>query len=413
MPLKYFKLVFLLFFTANLVKGQTHPFKPFSSANLQRNGSYVFVNLLQDLFTNKVDTTSVGVDGVFNTYTKNTALIIVNSEIKFSSEHRSKLLSYVRNGNVLFLAGLSFEEELQSLTSMTVPDYNIERLFDSTILKLDSEPMSPYKNYENYSMRSDFVNNYISKVPYNATILGHNNKYETNFIKIEYGDGIIFVHTAPFLFSNQFLLKDNNSSYVQSVLSHIPNNLSFIYYDEYIYNYRSNASNIKTSKSSGGGGSGGGNGQGGGGDEPPGKLDYILNDPNLKPAFYLSLLAIGLAALFAALRKQRPIHVVPPVQNNSKELVNTISDVYLNYLDNKIIADKKIKFFNETIRAKYGINNSTMDQDFWQKLFNKSGMDTNSFNQLQQAVVQCNNNNSINNKTLINLSNKLENFYKI
>lgn len=426
-----FSITFIMLYTCHVL-AQANKYKAFSSINTDRNGGYCFYNSLEKLFPNGIDTSSAGIaaigllnnnvdnqDDDYGTDLTNTGIVIVGINLQFNYYDRNALLRYVETGNVALLSGVVFDDQLCDKLNFGVKDYDFKRLMDSTNLLLNAKAILPYKNEAAYTMRKDFVNNYIYTSPSNATILGKTSKYETNFIKIPYGKGVFYIHTAPFSFSNGFILSKENYNYSHFVTSHIPKTLKKVYFDEHDYNYQRSASNINRNNNSSGSNNNNGNGKSSNGDnnnneqKPPTWWDYINGNPNLKAAFFLSLLAILLAIIFAALRKQRPIKLIPPLKNNSKELVDSISDVYLNQHDNNIIADKKLKYFNETLRNKFNIQNTNYNAEFWDKLQAKTNMNIKDLTLLQSTIYNCNNSANVNNTQLVSLSNQLDKFYKL
>src|SRR5690606_30346951 len=122
---------------------------------------------------------------------------------------------------------------------------------------------------------------YFSKIDtLNTTVLGYQANKESqkriNFIKIPYRTGYFYLHTQPAAFTNFHLLKKDHYQYAESVLSYVPKG------DVFWYTKGQNSESISGSP-----------------------LRYILSQPALKWALYLSLIGILIFILFNAKRKQR------------------------------------------------------------------------------------------------------------
>ena len=72
--------------------------------------------------------------------------------------------------------------------------------------------------------------------------------------------------------------------------------------------------------------------------------------------------------VFEMKRKQRIIPVINPLANTTLEFVGTIGDLYYQSAEHKNIAEKRIHFLMDQIRAKYWINTDKLDEIFIQTL---------------------------------------------
>jgi hypothetical protein len=170
---------------------------------------------------------------------------------------------------------------------------------------------------------------------------------KVNFFRMRYGDGNIFIHTNPLVFTNYFLTKKNKMAYVSGVFSHLDG--TDVIWDEY-----SKVPLRRDDKDY---------------DSP---LYYILKQPSLKYAWWMMIGFIVLYVIFAARRTQRVIPVLEPKANTSLEFVKLISSLHFqngNHLD---IARKKMKYFQYFIRAKYGIQTQHSLEEQIKKLAEKS-----------------------------------------
>jgi hypothetical protein len=170
-----------------------------------------------------------------------------------------------------------------------------------------------------------------------------------NFFKIGVGEGFIYFHSNPVVFTNYFLTKKFNIPYTEGILSHF--HAKSIIWDE-----KSKVplfSDDSKSKS---------------------PLYFILQQPSLKYAWWLFLLSVVLYLIFAAKRKQREIPVLEKKNNTSLEYVRMVAALHFqngNHLD---IARKKMKYFLYFIRQRYGIQLSVENDKSMQALAQKSNV---------------------------------------
>ena len=67
-------------------------------------------------------------------------------------------------------------------------------------------------------------------------VLGVNENNQPNYIILFSGKGRIYLHVAPRIFSNYFLLTGDNYKYLENVLSYLRTDPKNIYWDEYYKN---------------------------------------------------------------------------------------------------------------------------------------------------------------------------------
>src|SRR5690606_3172074 len=134
------------------------------------------------------------------------------------------------------------------------------------------------------------------------TPLGYQEDGGVNFIRIAAGNGNLYLHSNPLVFTNYFLTNEENVAYASAVFSHLRG--KGIVWDEYSKIPFAGNNNAYNSP-----------------------LYYILQQPSLKYAWWLLLLTVLLYVVFAARRTQRVIPVIDPKTNSSLEFVNLISSL--------------------------------------------------------------------------------------
>lgn len=347
----------------------------------------VFFEQLPDLFPNK---SVKKVRSTFYEAYKNYQLDTLSANYNYISishtntiEKNSfnKLLKFVGKGNTAFLSARKFPIHILDTLNFQTKNY-------TTSINRDTLSLS----FEHISDSIQFASKIINSKTYlkDTTLfkkLGYINTYKhrkrLNFIGIPYQKGIFYIHTNPEVFTNYQLLKSENTKYVNQLISFLPNNN--VYFNK----------NQKRNKSLG--------------DSP---LRYILSQPALKWAWYLSLISLALFLFFNGKRRQRIVPTIPEVTNTTTEFVKTVSNLYLESGEVNSIVQKEITYFLEDIRSKYMLSTEKLDADFIRKLALKSNNDIKSIEELIAMIVRMRSNHYTTLDPLKNLNNKIEAFYK-
>jgi hypothetical protein len=277
------------------------------------------------------------------TLTRNTDYVFIGQEIYLDELDKKALVSFIRNGNDVFISSLSYPAEIIKEIYSSECDHEIyyqsNRAPEAT-LNFYHDTLRREQGYS-YAFRygaedvgyfwqsldkTAFCDSTKSLIP-----LGYQDPERVNFFKLKYGKGNLYIHTNPLVFTNYFILKSDKLEYASAVFSHLSG--KNIIWDEY-----SKVPFMRNENKY---------------DSP---LYYILQQPSLKYAWWLLLTGIVLYVLFAAKRTQRIIPVLEAKSNTSLEYVQLISTLHFqngNHLD---MARKKMKYFLYFIRSKYGIH---------------------------------------------------------
>ncbi|WP_456314210.1 DUF4350 domain-containing protein [Pseudomonas shirazensis] len=264
----------------------------------------------------------------------------------------TELFYFVSHGNSAFLSMKTLPQSLMDSLKIEIStSFPNEK---TTSVWLANKGL----NSKKYGINEHEIGNYyFSKIDtLNTTVLGYQgnkNKKQINYIKVPYINGYFYLHTQPSAFTNYQLLKKDNYQYAQSVLSYIPKN------DVFWYTKGQNSESIS--------------------DSP---LRYILSQPALRWALYLSLIGILIFIIFNAKRKQRIVPILKPLPNLTLDFTKTIGNLYYQEGDHDNIIDKKIIYFLERIRNEYLIDTTKLDDDFIKKLHHKSGKEENDIREL-------------------------------
>jgi len=254
-----------------------------------------------------------------------------------------------------------------------------------------------YKTYKNGNdIKRDwyYVHDSLACIANNdVKVLGYLDADKINFFELPYENGSFFIHTTPFVFTNENMLYDQNVEYVTAVLSSCKQ--ENWYWDEYSKTdvnrgrARNGRQNYISSK---------------------GPLSYILAQAPLAWAWY-SLLAMGLLfLLFRAKRKQRVIPVLVENKNTSLAFINTIGNLYFRKNDHKRLCKDQLQLWLEKIRMQYRINTSKLDKEFVAKLAVKSKVPADQIQAILDFYKNIENSNFVSENTMIQFYQKINQF---
>lgn len=297
-----------------------------------------------------------------------------------------ELLTYVRRGNTVFVSAYELPDSLGQVLGFRA-EAREDNMRDTTLLNNFTNPV--LRKPGGYNFRHDDGRNYLrldtakKRPPYPITVLGRNARSEPVFLKVSYGKGTFLIHNLPLALTNYYVLDPKASDYAFKALSYLPAQRTF--WDEY-------------------------QNQGRFDEEEQTIFRYILTQPALTWAYYLTLLALLLYALFAGKRTQRIIPVVEPPRNTSLEFANTIGRLYFQQGDHDNMARKKIQYFLAHLRERYHLNTNVLDKEFIEILTRKSGAPADEVADLIRLIRAAQRSTLLSEYELLGLNSAIENF---
>src|SRR5436190_102767 len=206
------------------------------------------------------------------------------------------MMEYVETGNDLFIsAGYVDPFLLKKIDCNEMyTDISAEESYQFMKNTSSNAVTAPGSQYAYYYL--PFRNYFFNMDSANTRVVGFNENKRPNSIVYFYGKGRLFLHCDPRLFSNYFLLQEENHEYLKHAFAFthkVPENL---YWDDYYNKLWSR----KRGKNDGNDFS---------------TLSEIMKHPALAYAFWLSLLALLLYILFGGKRLQRIIEPIKPNEN--------------------------------------------------------------------------------------------------
>ncbi|MFD1144032.1 DUF4350 domain-containing protein [Larkinella insperata] len=307
--------------------------------------------------------------------------LFVCHTLRLNRPDREKLLAYVNQGNAAFLSAYEFPDSLAMLLGFRA-ELKAPTLRDTTLGMNFTNPT--LKAQADYHFRHDDGRNFlVTTKAANTTVLGRNARNEPIFLKIRYGKGDFYIHNLPIAFTNFYVLDSATADYPYKALSYLPPRPT--YWDEYQKQGRFNT-------------------------DEQSLLRYVISQPPLAWAYYLTVLGLLLYVIFAGKRTQRIIPVVEPLKNTSLEFVQTVGRLYYQRADHSNLSQKKIQYLLAFIREKFGLNTAVPDEEFKQTLARKSGVSEQDVQALFRQIA-FSQQQVMSEYDLLRLNELMENFY--
>ena len=315
---------------------------------------------------------------------------LVNENIEFGGPELKKLLSWTAEGNTLFIASTSFEEDL--LDTLGLKTSGLFAGFGEA-QKQVHQLVNPNLNPEViYPFDKDTYSNFFKSIDtLNTTVLGivdttedslAINKEYVNTIRQDFGDGEIILSTFPKAFTNYFILKGTNRNYTAGLLSYIDSSRPL-----YIDNYYKAGKKFYTSP-----------------------MYIFLNTKEFKWAYYLALIGTLIYVLFEGKRKQRAIPIVVPLKNQTFAFTHTIANMYYEKGQQKPISEHKIEQFLEYIRSQFYLGTIAREAEFYQNLAARSSHSIDAIKDLFFFIEKLRNKSEISDAELTKLNSSIEKF---
>lgn len=160
----------------------------------------------------------------------------------------------------------------------------------------------------------------------------------TNFVSISIGEGKIYLHSTPILFTNYYMKNENYMRFAEKHLSFLDVGNLYWAEENRKYIYEDDAYNKNNKEVAG-----------------ESALEFILSEPGLRWAYYLALLFGLMYLIFGARRKQRVIPVQLSPENTSIEYAEVVSQLFFKQSDHYKLIQMKMDLFRSHLLDKYGI----------------------------------------------------------
>jgi len=350
----------------------------------QAFGTYILFNLIEDLFPYQtiIHTNSTIFElGLMDQLDGN--LFILTTDLYLEPEEIETLLDFVAAGNTALITSYLFDPQSSELSDTLnlkslgfIGSMQERKNADSVSIYFKDSPDKLYK------YKGNDVPEYFSSYDTAATeVLAFNQDNKPVLLKTAFGEGNFLLSTTPLVFTNYYMVHDENYLVAEKILQQLP--VTDVYWSNYYMMGRMESTN---------------------------PLRYILKHPTLSWAYYIALLSIIIYVAFAVKRKQKPIPIISPPRNASLEFVNTVGMLYYNRGDHTNIASKKINYFLDHVRRTYFIATDLSDPELAKRLANKSGVAEKKVNELVRTIIHYSKKTMLTSDELMHLNNKIEDF---
>jgi hypothetical protein len=321
---------------------------------------------------------------------------LITKNLVLSIDQVNAMIEYVKAGNDLFISADYVDSKLLDAVYCTtnrmgeiVNEVNGKMSDTHVSMFYGNDFKSPKYGYYYFP----FLNYFSSYDTAYTRVLGVNEMNLPNYIVLFSGKGRLYLHLAPRIFSNYFLLTKDNYHYLKYVTGYLRPDPQYIYWDEYYKDFSStkNKKNLDN-------------------DDHFSSLNVINQNPPLRWAFYIALAGILLFILFNIKRKQRIIEMIKPNTNATVAFTETIGRLYLQQKNNHDLAEKMITYFYEYLRKKYFLNTSIVNKEFINSLSGKSGVSKTNTIELFELIKNIQAQKDLTDEELLQLNLKIENF---
>jgi hypothetical protein len=335
----------------------------------------------------------------------NDIYFFIGKENFLQEESVDKLMDFVENGNTAFIATKKMSDYLNDYfflesnniykkiydstqtfrfnhENLRVEKYNFDRIYNNEKEKYDWH----YFKEDNFDLWNEDE----------AFVLGTDSKNNANFIKISYGEGAIFMHSNPYVFTNVCMLKENGFEYAEAMLGHIPPGR--VQWDRYnLYEH---------SKSSSSGDEGGE-----GNESRRSILEFIFKNKALTWAFVILMITVFLYVVFKGKRMQDIVKPIEPKDNTSLRYIETVSSLYLQEKKHGKLIRLKEKTFMNFIAEHYFMTTPQVDAKFIKQLAEKSQVEEKKITEIFNMFSHLREFETTLDEVLIELHRKIEYFY--
>lgn len=309
-----------------------------------------------------------------------------------------KLISFVENGNDVFISTKTVSWDVEKMLRCSVSDNDGVAFLDDDREKLIFQDdslqiglLKPPFSGSRYIYPGRTYDSKFTEIDRNTSDeLGITSNGEPNFIHLKAGSGNLYLHLAPLTFSNYFLLHKNNMEYFEKALSVIRPDVQRIVWDEYFITKRENRT--PQSKKS--------------------WLTVLSRYPALKAALLTALLTLLVYLLLEMRRKQRYIPLMKKPKNDSLDFVKTIGRLYYDRSDHKNLCLKMAAYFLEHIRSHYKLPTGTLDDQFIRNVQFKTGVDETEIRNIISSIRYAIDAPAVSAKEVVEFHKQLESFYK-
>ena len=315
-------------------------------------GLYFFTTLAQAHLdknhTVKVVNTSGDLDSLQQRDSTQKTYLFVGNNFGMDIDELDSVLSDVRRGSRLFI---SFDN---------LYDEHYYQLFDSVNFQFDYDhEVNVYANGKGHNMINIYQKDTIARKWWAFSDYGFPGRSKElssfmempNFLKVEFGDGYLYLHATPNMFFNYQLKRKSGYRYTAFVLNNLPKDqdvhlleLARLADDEGDYPIEDTGdSDMEKQDDS--------------------LLQLIFKEPNLLIALLLCILGLILFVIFRSKRTRPIVPFIPKKKNMTMAFAETITSIYLSKRNPYGLLQVQRKNFYDTIHRYFFVDLNHRDGD--------------------------------------------------
>jgi hypothetical protein len=311
-------------------------------------------------------------------------IFLIAQRIMFQNAEIDSLFSYVAAGHHLLISAEYIDDQLLSLLGLGTGSMDVEtvrRRADSTWIHSSDQKRYLYRCRRTNMGFQQFLYG-TDSLPQIYRSIGNAANGAANVVVVRMGKGQIYLHTAPFAFTNYFLLTGNNRRYLRHLFEYIPEPKGGVYW-------------LSTTH------------------RKPGSSGWevLWRHPSTRLALILAIAALVIYVLFERKRRQKIIPLIKPPENASVAFAETIGRLYFNKKDHTNLARKMIQHFMEYLRTELLLPTRTLDGDFVKLLSAKSGIAPDKVTALISEIQQIQQGRKVTETELQSLYHNLQQYY--
>ena len=316
----------------------------------------------------------------------NSLYINIGYSIFLNESKSAELVDFIKNGNVaLFITDyVSASDSLLSDDYFYMEDVSDSldqvQFVDTDSLKCEFKYYSRNLNKAVFTYTSAFTedimedSNYVSLATVDSLIV---------FQKRKFGNGSVYRYTTPYHFSNLVSLQDDFRRFYNHIFGRFDVETVIIDRPRLADRIESRANNSP--------------------------IKYILAQPSLKWAYYLTILLALLYIVFKGKRRQKIIPLQNKNENTSLEYVDTLSQLFLAQRQNVKLIDHMEDQFYHKVQKRYFIDKN--NPYFIDVLNKKSKVEKKEIEKITNTFTQASNGYSFTDDQLHRLFNNLNQLY--
>ena len=316
--------------------------------------------------------------------------LFVNTEFSAGKADAHALLRFIANGNDVFVVAENFGDSTSALLdtlgvrtrTVKLPTHAGPRglpVSDSVTVRF-TNPALDGPRY--YLPGGDANVRFVVDSGRVGRALATDAQGRPIFVRLDYGQGHVYLCSVPIAFTNQFVLQPASSQFSATALSYLPARPTW--WDEYQKQGRLGNQSL---------------------------LRLVSGHEALNMAWYLLIIGGILFVLVEARRRQRIIPTLKPLPNTTLLFTRTVASLYRQGSSHALIAEKKVGLFMDYLRTRFQETSPDFgDEEFRERLSQKSGLARSRVDELLRLVNFARTAPQMNDQQLLQLSRALTDF---